>query len=200
MASGELIFVTGLYGAGKSTLVHAALDATDNLEYLKTTTTRPPRPEELEYGSIEYDFVSQQAYEKRRATSKRWDHTPVHEHSYGADIDSVNQKLAKGIGIICCTAPDTDTIDQMSQLYVAPSTLVWIDTPLEVANSRLRASGDADRIRRIDDSLQTEVNAAQVKQLASVVFEPVQDISLDTANFTQVVQQILQHGDRTDIL
>jgi guanylate kinase len=43
---GELILVTGLYGAGKSTLARAALDASESLEYLQTVTTRPPRPEE----------------------------------------------------------------------------------------------------------------------------------------------------------
>jgi guanylate kinase len=43
---GELILVTGFYGAGKSTLARAALDALDSLEYLQTVTTRPPRPEE----------------------------------------------------------------------------------------------------------------------------------------------------------
>ncbi len=44
--NGELILVTGFYGAGKSTLARAALDAIDSLEYLQTVTTRPPRPEE----------------------------------------------------------------------------------------------------------------------------------------------------------
>ena len=43
---GELILVTGFYGAGKSTLARAALDASESLENLQTVTTRPPRPEE----------------------------------------------------------------------------------------------------------------------------------------------------------
>lgn len=56
--SGNLILVTGFYGAGKSTLTRATLDALDNLEYLQTVTTRQPRAEEIEHGSIEYEFVS----------------------------------------------------------------------------------------------------------------------------------------------
>jgi hypothetical protein len=65
----------------------------------------------------------------------------LQEQNYGADVDGVNQKLARGIGSICCTAPDEDTLSQRSNLYAVSPVGVWVDTPLELANKRLLASG-----------------------------------------------------------
>ena len=61
MKQGKLIFVSGLTGAGKTTLVGKALKAIDNLEVLLTYTTRPKRAGEG--GSYEYIFVDDEAYE-----------------------------------------------------------------------------------------------------------------------------------------
>lgn len=192
MESGKLICVTGFYGVGKSTIVQAALAVVDNLEYLKTTTTRPPRPEEIAHGSMEYNFVSPEEYAARRAASRNWDHTLLHDYSYGADVDGVNQKLSSGTGIICCIAPDLDTIDQMSHLYAVSPVLIWIHSSLQLANSRLRVIGDESRIQRTGHRLQSEANAAKVKQLASIVFEPVNDLRADKANFVGTIQKIMR--------
>jgi guanylate kinase len=189
--SGDLILATGFYGAGKSTLARTALDALDNLEYLQTITTRQPRQEEIEYGSIEYEFVSPEEYAARRAASRHWDHMHLQEHSYGADVDDVNQKLARGIGIICCTAPDKDVVSQMSNLYAASPVVVWIDTLLELANKRLLASGNERRIGRIHYTVQSEANAAKIKQLASIIFKPTNNPKVDETAFIGTVQSIM---------
>ncbi len=41
----------------------------------------------------------------------------------------------------------------------------------ELANKRLLASGNERRMGRVHHKLQSETNAAKIKQLASVVFE-----------------------------
>lgn len=71
--SGKLILVSGLSGAGKTTLVAGALEQMPELTYLRTVTTRPMRSGEET--SHEYTFVTQQEYEARRRASKEWDHT-----------------------------------------------------------------------------------------------------------------------------
>jgi guanylate kinase len=158
------------------------------------------KPEEIEHGSIEYEFVTPEEYTARRASSKPWDHMHLQEHNYGADVDGVNQKLARGIGIICCTAPDEDTISQMSNLYAVSPVVVWVDTPLELANKRLLASGNERRMGRVHHKLQSETNAAKIKQLASVVFEPVNDLRVDEANFVGTIQQIMHRGSDAGVL
>ena len=51
---GKLIFVSGLKGSGKTTLVQKALESVDNLDVHLTYTTRPQRDEEQD--SYEYVF------------------------------------------------------------------------------------------------------------------------------------------------
>src|SRR5690349_4251804 len=101
---GSLIFVSGVSGAGKTTLIRHALKAIPNLEYLKTVTTRPKRADEDD--KPEYEFVNDFQYEKRRLTSRNWDHADYNGFKYGADVDSVRRQLNSGVNIICSVMPD----------------------------------------------------------------------------------------------
>lgn len=187
MAYGKLILVTGYLGAGKTTLVKRALEQIDGLRYLTTVTTRLPRPEEIAGPSPEYEFVSPAAYARRRRQSKQWDHTEFGGNSYGADVDRVNSLLAGGSNIICHVAADQATIQQMSNLYTVQPTLIWIDTPLDVANRRLAQSGDDAR------HLRGQATASSVRHLAHLTFTPTQNLNNDTAAFTQLVKQVLKN-------
>ena len=130
---GRLILVTGYSGAGKSTLARTA--ATVPGVYLfKTTTTRPQRPLEA---MSEYEFVTPDEYAARRQASHQWDHTEFGGYSYGADVEAMNNAFSKGKHYICPAVPDPTVIEDMKQLYAAPVTVIWIDTPLSVANSRI---------------------------------------------------------------
>jgi len=182
---GTFILVTGLYGAGKTSLVSAALLSVEKLEYLKTTTTRLPRPEEIAHGSLEYDFVTRSEYEFRRRASQYWDHSEVGGYEYGADIDRINQKLAHGVSVICCVAPDMAVILEMRTLYATPPVLIWVDTPLAIANARLLASGDDSRAARVEHRLQSE----------SVV-EPIGNLEIDQANFIKMLTQYMDASRR----
>jgi guanylate kinase len=188
---GNLILVTGFFGAGKSTLAQAAIDRIDQLSYLTTVTTRPARPEEVEYGSREYDFVSQQEYSERMSGSEKWDHTFFSNHSYGADVEVANRKLREGRSLICCIAPDEDTIVQMSRLYAVKPIVIWIDTPLEVANDRLVKSGNKRRADRLDHKLQNDAHAVIIEQQANISFNPTRRIADDGAAFVELVERLL---------
>ena len=91
--NGRLILVSGLVGAGKTTLCRAAADKVSSLEYIRAVTTRPRRPEETD--TVEYDFVTPEEYLKRREMSKHRDHNEIHGFWYGADMDAIIQKLKK---------------------------------------------------------------------------------------------------------
>jgi len=53
---------------------------------------------------------------------------------------------------------------------------------------------------RVHHKLQSETNPAKVKQLASVVCEPVTDLRVDEANFVGTMQQIMQRGSDAGVL
>ena len=109
-------------------------------------------------------------------------------------MGGVNRKLVGGVSIIGCIIPDCKAVAQANGLYAVKPTLVWVNTSLEVADDRLLKSGDGKRIKRVDDELQNEASAAPVKELASVMFEPVYDLAADEASFVEVIRRIV-HGD-----
>ena len=68
MNKGKLIFVTGLFGAGKTTLTAEAVAGIPDLNYLITYTTRPPRVGEVSEKG-EYIFTDNAQYEEHKSKS-----------------------------------------------------------------------------------------------------------------------------------
>ena len=190
-ALGKLILVTGFFGGGKSSIAREVMDRVNDLTYLRTITTRPPRQEELDHGTDEYEFVSGREYYDQMSASNKWDHTLFSNHSYGADVELANKKLLAGHNLICCIAPDEDTITQMSELYLVKPIIIWIDTPLEVANDRLIKSGNERRAARPAHQLQNNFNAEKIKRLVQIIFKPTQNLNDDGVAFTKIVRQLL---------
>jgi guanylate kinase len=87
---GKVILVAGLHGAGKSTLIRAALEKLPELSNIKTYTTREPRQSEREHGSQEYIFVNQAEYDRLKK-KPGWDHSERRGTCYGSDAAWVNK-------------------------------------------------------------------------------------------------------------
>ncbi len=172
---GSLIFVSGLSGAGKTTLIRHALENTTNLIYLKTHTTRPRRPGEG--SSPEYEFVADDEYEESRRHSKQWDHTEYGGYKYGADVEFIRQRLAQGADVICAVAPNLQVIEGMTSLYGTLSKTIWINTPEQIAQRRI--ADDAQRASRKEDD--------SARQYFDYVFEPTGDIKVDCRAFLQLL-------------
>jgi len=189
MITGKLILVTGYFGAGKSSLVNAAIKNIKNLMYLKTIITRPMRKEER--GSEEYIFATVNKYNSLRKKSKAWDHSEIAGNYYGADIEKWNVILSQGKNLICCIAPDISVINQMSALYKVRPLLVWIETELSIANKRLMRSGLAGRAARSNHHLQTEKNARKIKSKVNYIFTPQGNLKKDSVYFTEFVNGLL---------
>ena len=176
---GKLIFVSGLSGAGKTTLTRAAMEQISDLSYLRTVTTRPPRTGEQ--NGIEYQFVSEQAYEVARAESAQWDHSEYQGYKYGADVAKIRNQLQNGTNIICSIAPSGEILAQMKHLFGPNPVTIWIDTSPEVANERIK--NDLLRASRHEDSsLRTEME---------YLFTPANRLSADRVAFTTLIESII---------
>lgn len=176
---GKLIFVSGLSGAGKTTLVGAALANIPELHYVRTVTTRPPRKGET--GSFEYDFVSEDEYARRRSASAGWDHTKYMGHEYGADIAAVKTWLEGGQPVICSVAPDLFIINEMQEHYGMKPIKIWINAPVRVAKQRLQ--DDLDRLSRAETD--------RVKGDFDFIFEPTGNLAADKREFTRILENVL---------
>lgn len=177
--TGKLIFVSGLSGAGKTTLVRAALRQIGNLSYLRTATTRPPR--EGEQDGTEYQFVSEEEYETARAKSAQWDHSEYQGYKYGADVAKVREQLKNGVNIICSIAPSEQILTQMKDIFGSYPITVWIDTPVDVARVRIR-DDTLRSARREDTSMRAEMQH---------VFTPTGQLARDKVTFTELIQSII---------
>ena len=175
--TGILLLVTGLSGSGKSTLVSEVLKRIQNLEYLKTYTTRPMRLGEE--SSHEYIFVSQPEYDQLQAASPRWDHTAYNGFSYGADVKNIYHSLKSGTNIVCCVAPDADIVSLVRDTYHAETVIIMIDTPKDVAIARI--AQDTQRSARKEEIFGMVVD---------YTFKPTENLSADIKRFHKLITTI----------
>ncbi len=168
---GKLIFLTGFFGAGKTTLMNAAVGAIPTLNFLVTYTTRPQRKGEIN-GEGEYIFTNEDEYFQRKAQSTNWDEAIVYNFYYGNDVESINKDLLEGKSLIVCTVPDKETIEHQSLMYSTKPILIWIDTGLDIANSRAINEG---RPERTAHPTQTLSRREEILKMADAVFIPESD-------------------------
>ena len=182
----RMIYVAGEAGAGKTTLVHGALQAhPDRLSYLTTYTTRPPRgkPED-EPG---YVFVTKDGYTQLREASEQWDHGEYYGNWYGADVAAAHRTLEAGTSLIVTTMPDVAAINEMAKIYGVDLLTIYIKTAREVRAQRLVGRIALSEIARIteDDQL------ADFAQFANRTFEPANVLDQDIRDFSQLIGECI---------
>ncbi|MBV8283603.1 MAG: guanylate kinase [Candidatus Eremiobacteraeota bacterium] len=95
---GLLFVVSGPSGAGKDTLVDAALGRMPRLRYSISATTRPPRPGEED--GKHYFFLSREEFEGRLAAGKLLEWREYNGNLYGTPRDYVERNVAEGYDVI----------------------------------------------------------------------------------------------------
>lgn len=99
MARGKLIILSGPSGVGKGTVREELFkDASLNLVYSISMTTRPPRP--LERQNIDYYFVSKDEFEKQIKEGNLLEYAEFVGNYYGTPKDHVDEQLVQGKNVI----------------------------------------------------------------------------------------------------
>ena len=182
----RMFFVAGEAGAGKTTLIRGALEEyPDDLQYLQTYTTRPPR----EAHEPEYVFVDRSQYDVLRAASGQWDHGVYYDNSYGCDVAAANETLRSGTSLIVSTMPDLAVLDTMKALYSdADPCTMYIKSERRLRAARLAGRGVVAETARleVDDGLSAEFEAA-----VDLVFEAPGNIGASRAAFNKIVGELI---------
>jgi guanylate kinase len=93
-AGGFLLVLSGPSGAGKGTLVERLVAARPACTFAISSTTRPRRSTEQE--GVQYEFVTREEFDRRRAAGYFLETAEVHGHLYGTPARFVDDNIAAG--------------------------------------------------------------------------------------------------------
>jgi len=95
---GTLYLIAAPSGAGKTSLVKALLEKTQNIRVSVSHTTRPARPGEQ--NGINYHFVSKAEFQQMLSDKVFLEHAQVFDNYYGTSGKWVTEQLNTGIDVI----------------------------------------------------------------------------------------------------
>ena len=98
MNKGQLLLVSAPSGAGKTSLVQAALEKDDSLRVSVSHTTRAKRPSEKE--GVNYHFIDDKTFNDMIEAGDFLEYAHVFDHYYGTARTGVNDLLAQGHNVI----------------------------------------------------------------------------------------------------
>ncbi len=152
------VVVAGPSGVGKTTICRKVLEAESDVYRCVTTTTRHPRPEEVE--GVERHFVSEEAFCEMFDRGVFIECAEVHGHLYGATLDAVDAAMKDGHVMLM----DVDVQgvatwqkalgDRCVTVFVLPPTLEMLEERLALrqtetaSNFQLRMKNAIEELRQ----------------------------------------------------
>ena len=127
-------------GAGKSSLVNALLQSEPGLTISLSTTTRSPRPGEVD--GKDYRFVTPEVFKQEREQGQFLEWAEVHGHFYGTSKTWIEQQMQAGSDVIL--EIDWQGAQQIRKLIPAVQWIFIFPPSIEALEERLRKTGQDD--------------------------------------------------------
>jgi len=152
MPIGKLYIVTAPSGAGKTSLVKALIDSTENILTSISHTTRPMRTGEV--NGKDYHFVEKAYFLEMEKAGDFIEYAEVFGNYYGTSRRGLNEQLAKGSDIIL--EIDWQGAQQVKQLFPESTGIFILPPSRKTLVERLHSRGqDSEAIiqRRTQDAI-----------------------------------------------
>jgi len=127
-------------GAGKSSLVNALLQSEPGLTISLSTTTRSPRPGEVD--GKDYRFVTPEVFKQERDQGQFLEWAEVHGHFYGTSKTWIEQQMQTGNDVIL--EIDWQGAQQIRKLIPVVQWIFIFPPSIEALEERLRKRGQDD--------------------------------------------------------
>ena len=135
--TGTLYILAAPSGAGKTSLVHALTEKDPLITVSVSTTTRPPRPGEVD--GVNYHFVDIPSFEQKVKEGEFLEHAKVFDNYYGTSKATVERQLATGKDVIL--EIDWQGARQVKALIPEAITVFILPPSLEELHRRLTGRG-----------------------------------------------------------
>ena len=143
---GTLYIVSAPSGTGKTSLVKAVLEWEPEVSLSVSTTTRAPRPGEVE--GRHYYFVSRPEFERMEQAGEFLESATIYGHRYGTSQEGIEQELQRGRDVLL--EIDWQGARQVRKLMQGVVGIFIMPPSLDVLKARLmnRAQDSPDVIAR----------------------------------------------------
>jgi len=175
---GHLIVITAPSGAGKSSLIAAALKADPALRLSVSYTTRAPRPGEQD--GRDYHFVDDKTFLAMLERGEFLESAEVHGHRYGTSEAVINRELAERHDLIL--EIDWQGAQQVRRLFPDCIGIFILPPSIEELERRMRKRGQdsAGVIRRRMAAARDEISHS-----------PEFDYAIINKDFDEAAQDLL---------
>jgi guanylate kinase len=95
---GLLLVLSSPSGAGKTTLAHRLVASDRNIAMSVSVTTRKARPGEID--GVDYHFISEAEFTRRRDANELLEWAPVFDHHYGTPRQPVTDAMSGGRDVL----------------------------------------------------------------------------------------------------
>jgi guanylate kinase len=151
---GSMLMIVAPSGAGKSSLVDALLKSDPSLKLSLSTTTRAPRPGEVD--GVNYRFVSQEEFIAERDQGQFLEWAQVHGHFYGTSRTWIESQMYSGSDVLL--EIDWQGAQQIRKLIPAVQWIFIFPPSIEALEERLRKRGQDD-----EATIERRVAAAHIE-------------------------------------
>ncbi len=162
MIQGQLILVSAPSGAGKTSLVSAALESDAQLVVAVSHTTREPRVGEQD--GVNYHFVDHDKFSQMITGEEFLEHAEVFDNRYGTSSSEVSGKRENGQDVIL--EIDWQGAAQIRALIPDAVSIFILPPSIEALENRLVSRG-----QNTDESIQRRLSEASLEMASAVDFD-----------------------------
>jgi guanylate kinase len=131
--TGHLFILSAPSGAGKTTVCEALLADLPDLRRAITTTTRPPRPGEV--NGVDYFFLAREEFQEKLKAGRFLEHAVIYDNYYGSGRDYIEAELDAGRDVILVV--DVQGAQSIQETGVRAVYIFLLPPSLDVLKARL---------------------------------------------------------------